>query len=122
MGCGFPSLWAKAHYPVWLLTPVAYVCLALGWLLGTTLKLNPFNVRVLVMHRWFDIAAAEADLGFAPIIAYEEGWQETIAWFREHWLPTYERSSGWLGIATQSQAKIDIQEASRQADLKAKAA
>ena len=67
-------------------------------------------------------AAAEADLGFAPIIAYEEGWQETIAWFREHWLPTYERSSGWLGIATQSQAKIDIQEASRQADLKAKAA
>ena len=30
--------------------------------------------HLLVMHRWFDIAAAEADLGFAPIIAYEEGW------------------------------------------------
>ena len=26
------------------------------------LKLNPFNVNVLVMHRWFSITAAERDL------------------------------------------------------------
>jgi hypothetical protein len=86
--------------------------------LGTTLKLNLFNVRVLVMHRWFDIANAERDLKFEPIIAYEEGWTETIAWFRENWLPTYAKSASLFGIAKQSQAKIDIQEASRQADLK----
>ena len=115
---GFSSLWAKFHYPTWFLTPIAAVCEVIGWILGTTLKLNLFNVRVLVMHRWFDIANAERDLKFKPIIAYEEGWTETIAWFREHWLPTYAKSASLFGIAKQSQAKIDIQEASRQADLK----
>ena len=118
VGMGFASLWAKFHYPTWFLTPIAAVCEVIGWILGTTLKLNLFNVRVLVMHRWFDIANAERDLKFEPIIAYEEGWTETIAWFRENWLPTYAKSASLFGIAKQSQAKIDIQEASRQADLK----
>ena len=139
-------------------------------LLSTTIKLNPFNVRVLVMHRWFDIANAERDLKFKPIIPhprprrilpslgeallrpslrnihvvaaapprpasagglhgttpkprrYEDGWTETIQWFKDNWLPKFE-NKGIFGIAKQSQAKIDIQEASRQKDLsKAKAA
>ena len=29
-------------------------------------------------------------------------------WFKEHWLPTFE-NKGFFGIASQSQAKIDIQ-------------
>ena len=118
VGMGFPSLWAKFHYPIWLLNPGARVCQLIGYLAGTTLKLNPFNVRVLTMHRWFDIAAAEKDLGFEPIIAYDAGWTETIAWFKANWLPTYAKTTSLFGIAEQSQAKIDIQEASRQAHLK----
>ena len=39
------------------------------------------------------------------------GWAETIAWFKEHWLPGFiERGDvSLLGIAKQSQAKIDVQ-------------
>ena len=71
-----------------------------------------FNVTVLTMHRWFDIKAAERDLGFRPIIGYQEGWAETIEWFRRSWLPKQAHSGGILGIATATQEKIDIQDMS----------
>ena len=61
------------------------------------------------MHRWFDISAATKDLQFEPIIPYEEGWTETIAWFKEHWRPTFAIDDRVLGIADQSEAKIKIQ-------------
>ena len=119
VGMGFTSLWDKTHLATWFLTPLAYVCRGLEIILRTTIKLNPFNVRVLTMHRWFDIVNAERDLGFEPIIPYEQGWAETIAWFKDHWLPKFNASDkGIRGIAAQSQAKIDIQEASRREDLK----
>ena len=122
VGMGFTSLWDKTHLATWFLTPLAYVCRGLEIILRTTIKLNPFNVRVLTMHRWFDIVNAERDLGFEPIIPYEEGWAETIAWFKDHWLPKFNASDkGIRGIAAQSQAKIDIQEASRREDLKKRA-
>jgi hypothetical protein len=46
-----------------------------------------------------------------PIVRYGEGWPETLAWFREHWLPAYRPTSWWslLGIARSTQRKIDIQ-------------
>lgn len=80
-----------------------------GALLRITLKLTRFNVIVLTMHRWFDISAAAKDLQFEPIIPYEDGWTETIAWFKEHWLPTFATDNRFLGIADQSEAKIKIQ-------------
>ncbi len=42
---GFDSIAAKMHLPMWLLWSVAYVCEAIGAVLGVTLKLNLFNVR-----------------------------------------------------------------------------
>ncbi|KAJ1458445.1 hypothetical protein M885DRAFT_512875 [Pelagophyceae sp. CCMP2097] len=119
VGMGFQSLASKIKLNYYLLMGLAWVCELVGWILGTTLKLNVFNVRVLTMHRWFDIAAAQKDLGFQPIVAYQQGWADTIVWFREHWLPTHKADHSLFGIADQSQAKIDIQEASRQRDLKA---
>lgn len=68
-----------------------------------------FNVTVLTMHRWFDIKAAEKDLEFQPIIGYQEGWDETIVWFKENWLPKQPNSGGIMGIATSTQRKINIQ-------------
>ena len=46
-----------------------------------------------------------------PIVRYGEGWPETLAWFREHWLLAYRPTSWWslLGIARGTQRKIDIQ-------------
>merc|ERR1712129_653505 len=90
VGMGFTSIWQKMHLPIWFLMPIAYLCRMFEILLSTTIKLNPFNVRVLVMHRWFDIRNAERDLKFKPIIPYEAGWTETIQWFKDNWLPKFE--------------------------------
>ena len=37
---------------------------------------------MLTMHRWFDITSAEEDLSYKPIIAFDEGWADTIEWFK----------------------------------------
>lgn len=109
MAMGFDSIWAKYKLPVWFLMPVAHVCDAIGWLTGRKLKLNPFNVRVLTMHRWFDISNATRDLKFTPIIGFDEGWPDMADWFKEHWLPRFRISRRSAGLAQQSEAKIDIQ-------------
>jgi nucleoside-diphosphate-sugar epimerase len=114
VGMGFPSLWSKFKLPFPLLYCIALVCDFVGWIVGTTFKLNVFNVFVLTMHRWFDISAIEKDFGYQPIIPFELGWKDTIAWFKANWLPGYLTSAdrhSIRGIATMSQAKIDIQAA-----------
>lgn len=112
---GFPSLWGKFKLPSWLLYPVSHVCNVIGWAMGRKLKLNPFNVRVLTMHRWFRIDAAEKDLRYSPIIGFANGWDDTCEWFAINWLPgfTRQRASGasLAGLAQQSQDKINIQAA-----------
>jgi len=113
---GFTSLKAKFHLPHALLLVLAYICEVIGWALGITLKLNLFNVKVLTMHRWFDISAAENDLGYAPIVGYKEGWADTLAWFRAHWLPTFDVKADLVGLSTSTQAKIDIQAAGTKKD------
>merc|ERR1712087_97644 len=92
-----------------LLMFVAILCEFIGNLFGKTMKLNRFNVIVLTMHRWFDIQAAEQDLGFQPIIKFREGWDETIEWFKQNWLPTFDKSAFLVGLSKKTQEKIDIQ-------------
>lgn len=108
---GFQDLESKAHLPFALLYAIALVAEFVGWLSGTVFKLNVFNVFVLTMHRWFDITAAETELEYTPIIPFTEGWDDTIVWFKENWLPRYmsTKRGGLGGLAKGSQAKIDIQ-------------
>ena len=108
---GFPSLKQKLHLPMWLLMTLAYICEAIHFCLGVTLKLNFFNVKMLTMHRWFNIAAAESDLGYKPVVSYKEGWADTLKWFSANWLPAFDARAGMTGLATNTQAKIDIQAA-----------
>ena len=108
-GMGFTSLWAKTKLPKPLLFFLAYISECLQYILNTTLKLNYFTVLVLTMHRWFDITAAERDLEYQPIIGFREGWDETILWFRENWLPTFTKNASCVGVAEKTQDKIDIQ-------------
>ena len=112
VGVGARSLWSKAHLPKPLLLFVAFFCDLFGKIFGVTTKLNRFSVIVLTMHRWFDISAAEKDLAFKPIIEFREGWDETIVWFRENWLPNQRLGKGMFGIAKSTQNKIDIQDQS----------
>jgi nucleoside-diphosphate-sugar epimerase len=97
---GFYSLWKKFHLPTMFMMGVAYLVLVLGnlygWLTGTPshivnyhLKLNPFAVKMLVINRHFDISGAKRDLKYEPVIPFEQGWAQTIEWFKENWLPTY---------------------------------
>lgn len=90
---GFTSLWDKVKLPTWFLYPVAHVCDWVGWALGIKLKLNPFNVTVLTMHRWFRISNAERDLGIfflflfcvsahRPLcVSRTDHWQNVKSWF-----------------------------------------
>jgi len=116
IGMGFTSLWSKFKLPFWLLMGLAYVCSIVGWILKTKFKLIPFNVTVMTMHRWFRITAAERDLKYRPLVPFKEGWKDTIKWFRQFWLPGYtaRNNSNIVGIAAQSQRKIDIQAGKKQ--------
>jgi nucleoside-diphosphate-sugar epimerase len=99
---GFASLWTKLKLPTWFILTLSYLVVALGnvyaWLSGTPkhvvnfhLKLNPFAVRMLVIDRYFDISAAKKDLQYEPLFSFEEGWADTITWFKENWLPVYNK-------------------------------
>lgn len=110
IGMGFPSIQAKIHYPFWFLYTAALFAEVLGYIMTTTYKLNVFNVFVLTMNRWFRIDAAENDLKFKPIIAFPEGWADTITWFRANWLPKFvTQDHSMAGLSSGSQQKIDIQ-------------
>ncbi len=63
VGMGFDSLWDKFHLPAWFMILLGYLCLWLGnlfaFLTGTPkhvvnykVKLNPFAVKMLVIHRY----------------------------------------------------------------------
>jgi nucleoside-diphosphate-sugar epimerase len=89
MAMGFDDLTRYKHLPVWLLMMVAYVCNVIGFLTGRKLKLNPFNVKMLTIHRYFSIQNAGKDLKYQPVKPFSQAWPETIAWFKEHWLPGF---------------------------------
>jgi len=108
---GFASITARTRLPLWLLLPIAFISEFIGWLLGVSVKLTFFNVKMLTMHRWFDTSAAARDLGYSPIVSYRDGWSDTLQWFKQHWLPTFARDGGMIGIAAGTQNKIDVQAA-----------
>ena len=100
---GFTDLYQKFHLPVWLLYIVAHAADVIGWLLGKKFKLNPFNVKMLTIHRYFLIDNAQRDLKYRPLKSTKEAWSETIAWFQKHWLPQYLARKG--GDATDKKLK-----------------
>ena len=98
---GFASIWKKMKLPEGLMLFLAYLCVFVGniyaALTGTPkhvvnykLKLNPFAVKMLLIDRYFNISAAERDLKYKPLIEFEQGWADTITWFKTNWLPTYK--------------------------------
>jgi nucleoside-diphosphate-sugar epimerase len=99
---GFVSLFSKFKLATWFMMALAHVFVFVGdiWSLisGTpkhvvnkSLKLNPFAVKMLVIHRYFNISAAQRDLKYEPLIEFKDGWQQTIDWFKSYWLPTIKK-------------------------------
>lgn len=96
---GFTDLYTKFHLPVWLLYGVAYACNVIGFIIGKKFKLNPFNVCMLTIHRWFSIENAMRDLKYEPLFKTEESWPLTIEWFKKNWLPKYNEKYGKVSSA-----------------------
>jgi len=90
VGMGFVDLYSKFHLPVWLLFGVAYVCNVLSFFTGKQFKLKPFTVNMLIIDRYFNIKNAKRDLLYKPLISFEDGWPQTIEWFKINWLPEYK--------------------------------
>ncbi|RYH31972.1 NAD-dependent epimerase/dehydratase family protein [archaeon] len=99
---GFVSIWNKMKLPTGLMIFVAYLCVVFGNLYSMLtgvpshkvnyyLKLNPFAVRMLVIDRYFNIANAKRDLKYEPLLTFEEGWAQTVSWFKQNWLPKYNK-------------------------------
>lgn len=95
---GYTSLWSKLHLPTWFMMVIAHITVFIGnifaFVTGTPkhvvnykLKLNPFAVKMLVIDRFFNIENAKRDLKYTPLIDFEQGWKETIEWFKINWLP-----------------------------------
>jgi nucleoside-diphosphate-sugar epimerase len=73
---------------------VAYCCNVIGFIIGKQFKLNPFNVTMLTIHRYFSIENAQKDLKYEPLFKTEQSWPITIEWFKENWLPQFLKESG----------------------------
>jgi nucleoside-diphosphate-sugar epimerase len=86
---GFTDLYSKFHVPVVLLYALAYLANYIGYIINKKFKLNPFNVRMLTMHRYFSIERARRDLHYEPLVVFEDAFPATILWFRENWLPNF---------------------------------
>ncbi len=102
---GFTSIWSKFKLPAALMMFLAYLCVFFGnmyaALTGTPkhvvnyhVKLNPFAVKMLLIHRYFNISGAEKDLKYKPLITFEQGWSDTIKWFKDNWLVQYKQKHG----------------------------
>jgi nucleoside-diphosphate-sugar epimerase len=101
MSMGFQDLEQKMHLPTWFLYMIAYMANVVGMLIGKKFKLNPFNVRMLTMHRYFSIENAKRDLKYEPLYEFDERWQYTIDWFKTNWLP------GFLNKQQKGNKKMD---------------
>jgi nucleoside-diphosphate-sugar epimerase len=89
MAMGFQDLTTKFHLPTALLMTIAYICNVVGFLIGKKLKLNPFNVKMLTIHRYFSIENAKRDLEYEPLFEFDPSWKRTIEWYKINWLPGY---------------------------------
>ena len=87
---GFDDLYSKFHLPVWLLYMVATVADVVGSFIGVKFKLTRFTLRMMTMHRYFNISRARRDLHYEPIHAFEQEWPKTLEWFQQNWLPEFQ--------------------------------
>jgi nucleoside-diphosphate-sugar epimerase len=88
---GFVDLETKFHLPGVLLYSVAYLCALFTLLTGKITKLNPFTVKMLMIHRYFSLENAQRDLKYEPLLTSDEAWPKTIEWFKVNWLPEWKQ-------------------------------
>ncbi|KAJ8905323.1 hypothetical protein NDN08_001830 [Rhodosorus marinus] len=81
---GYGSIKEKQRIPYFVMMMIATISEFVSKLLGKVSRIQRFTVLMLMIDRWFDISAAERDLGYKPIKPTTEAWPETLQWFKEH--------------------------------------
>ena len=94
VGLGFDDMFGKFKLPGALMLAVAWCLDWIGWAVGRKFKLSTFSVRMLLIHRHFDIKRARDELKYEPMLEFEEGWEKTLEWMRENWLPGFLEKRG----------------------------
>lgn len=56
-------------------------------LVARRIKLNTFSIKMLCINRSFSTRNAQRDLLYTPVISFDDGVAQSIAWFRDVWLP-----------------------------------
>lgn len=81
---GDTSIFDKFHLPYTFMMGLAHALKLVSRLTGVRFRITPFTVKMLVIHRWFDIGNARRDLDYEPIIEFKDGWTDTIGWYQKH--------------------------------------
>jgi nucleoside-diphosphate-sugar epimerase len=87
---GFENLNSKFHLPIWFLYLIATIANIIGIILQKKFKLNYFSLKMVTMHRYFDISGAKMYLKYSPILPYKDAWLITLEWFKGNWLPGFQ--------------------------------
>jgi nucleoside-diphosphate-sugar epimerase len=94
---GYTSLFSKFKIPTFLLLGIAHLLALIGSLIGVQFKLTPFTVKMMTIHRTFNIAAAQRDLKYTPLFNFKDSWKITLDWFKENqswWEAAAQRTAG----------------------------
>jgi nucleoside-diphosphate-sugar epimerase len=81
---GYESVKSRKYLPSWLMFGIAYAGVAVSTLTGMNFRINPFTVKMLTIHRWFNIKNAKNDLNYKPVVTSEEGFRLTMEWFKKN--------------------------------------
>jgi len=75
--CGLPSIHTLGYIPTWFLMPIGHILKYLGHIFGFISTLTPFVILMVTNHHFFNINKVCRDIGYRPIIAFDEGWLQT---------------------------------------------
>ena len=78
MKIGFGSLRSKAHIGRFWAYFLAYLVSFISKITGFNAKLTPFAVKMTMNNRFFSIKEAQKDLGYEPIVKFEEKWVDCM--------------------------------------------
>jgi nucleoside-diphosphate-sugar epimerase len=80
----------KYHLPTWVAEVLSIGLMAPSKLFGFTSPLSRNTVKEL-RNNWFvDISKAEKELGYKPIVSFNDGMRKTVNWFKNEYLPSVQ--------------------------------
>ena len=81
---GYTSLFSKFKLPTTLMYTISHAAQLMNKVFNSGYRLSPFAVNMMIIDRYFDISESVDELGYEPVIEFEEGWKQTIDWFIAH--------------------------------------